>query len=218
MYELDEIAMAGEREMLYRFLSGVCLNPPSDSLIEMIKNRSILSLFENEVVEESFKEMSQFIDEASKMENLTDELTAEHASLFMLPSDYIPHEAVFLDKGKRLGGKVTMSVKQFYENAAADIHEQCKDMPDHIGMELEFMALLCKMEKELRDAGDSEALDKCIHLQKAFLNEHLLKWAYQCFEKIIERASLGFYKALARLAIEFMKSEEEQIAELYTNA
>jgi len=218
MYESDEIAIAKEREKTYRFLSGLCLNPPSDSLLTMIKNRSILLLFEGEGAEKSCKEIARFIDEASGIENLSDELSAEHTALFILPSDFIPHEAVYLDKEKRLGGRVTMRVRQFYESAGADILEQCQEMPDHIGLELEFMAFLCRMEKELREAGDSESLNKCIHLQKAFLNEHLLKWGYQCCEKIIERANLGFYKAAAYLAIDFMKSEEEQIAELYVNA
>lgn len=214
MNEFDESAMTQIREMTYSFLSGLCLRPPSDSMIDMIKDGSILSLFLNDDESKSFSEMTRFVNETSKMENILDELTAEHASLFSLPSNYLPHEAVYLDKESRLGGRVTISVSQFYKKAGADIFENCIEMPDHIGMELEFMAFLCSMERKLREKADYTALDNCIYLQKSFLEEHLLKWVCQCCEKIIERATYGFYKAIAYMVMEFMDIETEYFAGL----
>lgn len=213
MNKFDESTMTQLREMTYRFLSGLCLNPPSDSMIDMLKDRSILSLFKDGDVGNSYGEMSRFVSEASKMENISDELTAEYASLFSLPSNYLPHEAVYLDKEKRLGGRVTISVSQFYKRAGADVLENCIEMPDHIGMELGFMTFLCRMERELREKADYKALENCIYLQKSFIDEHLLKWVHQCCEKIIERATYGFYKAIAYMIMEFMNSEAEYFAE-----
>lgn len=214
MNEFDESARTQVREMTYRFLSGLCLKPPSDSMIDMIRDGSILSLFQDDDEIKSYSEMARFVSEASKMENISDRLTAEHASLFSLPSNHLPHEAVFLDKEKRLGGRVTIGVSQFYKKAGADILENCIDMPDFIGMELEFMAFLCRMEMKLREKADYAALYNCIHLQKDFLDEHLLKWVYQCCEKIIDRTKYGFYKAIACMIMEFMDSEADYFAEL----
>src|SRR4030066_496172 len=106
--------------------------------------------------------MARFVREASEMENISEELAAEHTSIFVLPSSHLPHEAVYLDREKRLGGRVTISVSQFYEKAGADVLESCIEMPDHIGMELEFMAFLCKMEKEMQGNADYTALKDCI--------------------------------------------------------
>ncbi|HAK89055.1 MAG: hypothetical protein A2077_03105 [Nitrospirae bacterium GWC2_46_6] len=218
--ELEAIT-AGERERTYRFLSGLCLKPPSDSLITMIKDGSILSVFQDnyedgEGIESYPAGLFEFVRQAESMPDLKDELEAEHTALFVLPSDVIPHEAVYLDRDQRLGGRVTISVIQFYEKAGANILEECISMPDHLGMELEFMAFLCSIEKESWEKTEIEALHKCIELQKEFMDEHLSKWVYRCCEKIIERAEYGFYKAVARSITEFMKNEEEYIAELYS--
>lgn len=219
MSEIETVA-AGEREALYRFLSSLYLRPLSDSLIAMIKDKSILSFFQDgdkgrEEGGSWFSGLSEFVEQAQTMANLNDELEAEHASLFMLPSGVIPHEAVYLDKEKRLGGGITMSVRRFYERAGADILENCIDLPDHLGMELEFMGFLCKLEKELRKGADAPALQKCVAFQKKFIDEHISKWAYKCCEEIVAYATYGFYKAIARYTMEFLKSEEEYVSEGY---
>lgn len=215
MAEFNEAAFAEEREITYRFLSGLCLNPPTEELINAVKDMSILSLFEDDGESKAWKEMAKFVSSASQIANLSENLAAERTALFALPSAHLPHEAVYLDNEKRLGGKFTISVRQFYEKAGADVLDSCIEMPDHIGMELEFMAFLCKTEKDLRKYGDKEGLNNCIYLQKTFLDEHLLKWVYDCCEKIAEKAQLGFYKGIAYLIIEFMNSEKEYIEELY---
>lgn len=218
MTELDGLTTAKEREDRYRFFSGLCQKPPSDSLINTVKDRSILSIFEDEGRGRAWEEMANFVASSYDIGDLQNELAAEHTSLFVLPSSYLPHEAVYLDKDKRLGGKVTISVGQFYKKAGAEVLDSCIEMPDHIGMELEFMAFLCKRERELRESGDYAGLDNCILLQKEFLDEHLLRWVHQCCEKIIERAKYGFYRAVAYLIIEFMESEGEYVTELYAES
>jgi TorA maturation chaperone TorD len=214
-----EAITAVERERTYRFLANLCLNPPSDSLIAMIKDRSILSVFQDDGGSGEAASyppgLLEFVGQAEGISNLKDELEAEHTALFVLPFGVLPHEAVYLDKEKKLGGRVTISVREFYEKAAADIHENCIEMPDHLGMQLDFMGFLCKIERESWERSEMESLQKCVELQKAFLGEHLLKWVYQCCETIIEKATYGFYKAAARFMAGFIKSEEKYVAELY---
>jgi TorA maturation chaperone TorD len=215
MNKIEESVVAGERWRTYKFLSGLCLKPPSGSLISILKDGSILSVFKDYKDSKGYFELAGFIDEIPEITNIENELSAEHTTLFVLPSAFLPHEAVYLDKEKRLGGRVTISVKQFYEKAGADILKDCTEMPDHIGIELEFMGFLCKLEKELWEKVDLMALQKCIEFQKAFLEEHLLKWVFQCCGKIIERATYGFYKAIANLIMEFVRSEKEYLTELH---
>ena len=213
MGKIEEQNTAEEREKMYKFLSSLCLKPPSDSVISMIEDGSILTGLEGDI--KGYAELWKFVNEASQMTDLKNELEAEHTALFVLPSGVIPHEAVYLDKEKKLGGRVTMSVKQFYEKAGTEILDNCIEMPDHMGMELEFMGFLCKLENRLWEKADLLAIQKCIELQKTFLDEHLSKWVYQCCEKIIERATYGFYRAIAYLIMEFVKNEKEYVAELY---
>jgi len=216
--EMESIT-AGERENTYRFLASLYLKPPSDFVIAMIKDGSILSAItcEEKGADSSFYSgLAEFVKNAAERPGLKDELETEHSALFVLPSGVLPHEAVYLDRDQRLGGRVTMNVRQFYETAGMEITDSCIEMPDHIGMELEFMGFLCKLEKEFWDKAAISSLQKCIAFQKVFLNEHLSKWAYQCCGKVIESSTSGFYKAIAHLTMEFMKSEEEYVSELYT--
>lgn len=209
---------AGERAETYRFFAGLCLKPPSDSLVAIIRDRSIVTVMKIDKGSKGHAEMQSFIDKAAGIPDLKNELEAGHTALFALPSGVLPHEAVFLDKEMRLGGKVTVSVRQFYEKAGAEILNGCIEMPDHLGIELEFMAFMCRMEAELRMKKDLSALQKSIELQVGFLGEHLLKWANQCCEKIIEKTSSGFYSAVAYLIMDFLKDEEEYVAGMFSGA
>ena len=201
---------AGERENTYRFLAALCLAPPSDALISMIRDRSVLSAIADEA-----SHLSLFVDEASKISSLKEELEAEHTAIFTLPSGAIPHESVYLDKNRRLGGSVTIGVAEFYLRAGADIVDASIAVPDHLGMELEFMGFLCGIEKELWESDDSDALAKCVALQREFLEEHLMKWVGPCCERIMESALYGFYKAIALFTLSFLRGEEEHVADLW---
>jgi len=217
----DKTVQAYERENIYRLLSALCLRPPSDTLIDMIRKGSILSIFscgeEGDSEDTSWRlEMKEFVKTAGTIPNLKEELEAEHTSLFVLPGGVLPHEAVYLDKEKRLGGRVTISVKQFYDKAGASILQDSINMPDHIGMELEFMSFLCRMEGELLERADLAALQECIRLQYEFLQEHLLQWVFQCSKKILELSRYGFYNAIAHLLTDFMEGEREYVLGFYT--
>ena len=214
MSEKDIIA-AGDRERTYGFFAGLCLQPPSDAVIDMIRDGSIVSVFHGGAGAGADRHLLEFILQADGIKNLRDEMDAEHAALFALPSGVLPHEAIYADKEKRLGGRVTMSVSSFYECAGATVIEESKEVPDHLGMELEFMGFLCNLEKQLWEGSDRPMLVKCIELQKTFLEEHLSKWAYRCCDEITRRAAYGFYKAVAHSIKEFLKYEEEYIKELY---
>lgn len=218
MSEMESIT-AGERENTYRFLASLYLKPPSDSIIAMIKDGSILSAItaneESNTGSPFYSELADFVKNTAEMPNLKDELEAEHTALFALPSGILPQEAAYLEREKRLGGRVTISVRQFYEQAGMEILNSCIEMPDHIGMELEFMGFLCKLEKEFWEKAAISSLQKCIEFQKTFLNEHLSKWVYQCCENAVKKSTYGLYKAIAHLTMEFMKSEEEYVSELY---
>jgi TorA maturation chaperone TorD len=139
------------------------------------------------------------------------ELEAEHTALFVLPSGVIPHEAFYLDTEKRLGGRVTIAVERFYRRAGISILDRCIEMPDHLGIELEFMAVLCRLEGDLEEAGETAAVQRCLEFQRTFLEEHLSRWAPECCESIIRQARYEFYKAIAGFTMEFLRSEQARL-------
>lgn len=205
---------AADRKMIYEFISGLCLRPPTEAMISMIRDGSIMELVQADPKSEGRNELEKFVKLSAGMSGLQNELDAEHTSLFMMPGDVIPHEAAFLDRDQKVGAGVTISVENFYKSAGADILSECIQMPDHIGMELEFMEFLCGIESEARRKGDIEALKKCIEFQGEFLEDHLLKWAFQWSEEVLNHSQNGFYRAVALLASEFLREEEEYVTNL----
>lgn len=137
-----------------------------------------------------------------------EELEAEHTALFVLPSGVIPHEAFYLDAEQRLGGRITIAVERFYRTAGIRLLDRCIEMPDHLGVELEFMAALCRLEGDLEEMQDPAALERCVKFQRRFLAEHLSRWAPDCCENVVRHARYGWYKAIARFTTEFLRSEQ----------
>ena len=186
------------REQHYRLLANLYLRPPSEALLEAIRDGGVLP-----------------IATAAPGEGApatTADLEAEHTALFVLPSGVIPHEAFYRDRDQRLGGRVTIAVEQFYRRAGIRVRDRCVEMPDHLGLELEFMAALCRLEAGLEEAPDAAALERCVAFQSAFLEEHLSRWAPECCENVIRHAQGGFYQALARFTTEFLSSEQAHLA------
>jgi len=207
---------AAERRLIYEFLSGLCLKPPPAAIVEMIQDGSVLALIQAGPESKAYEEMEAFVSESADKPGLETELAVEHTSLFVLPSGVLPHEAVFLDKYQRLGGSVTIGVREAYRRAGAQIEKECLEMPDHIGMELGFMKFLCAMESECWLNGAAEgSLEKCVELEEEFLREHLLKWAFDCMEKILDETDNHFYKAVAHLIAGHLEEETEYVASLY---
>ena len=202
---------ASEREHQYRFLASLYLRPPSESLLGMIRDGSIVPAFAGGPGEEGPADLREFLAETPGLPGLEEELAAEHAALFVLPSGVIPHEAFYLDPDKRLGGKVTIAVQRFYAGAGLSLLEHCIEMPDHLGLELEFMAALCRLEGELEETRDAAALPRCVEFQRTFLEEHLSRWAPECCENVIRHARRGWYRAIAHFTLAFLRSERAHL-------
>ncbi len=98
-----------------------------------------------------------------------DEAAAAHHDVFGF--NIFAYESTFLDETARAGGRVTEHVSDFYRDAGFPIVET-SESPDHVGVELNFLGFLSKMEAE-HDGADAEAARE---FSRAFLDTHLLRW------------------------------------------
>jgi TorA maturation chaperone TorD len=208
---LQELAQA--RAKSYRVLSALYLSPPAEALAAEIRRDSLVVEDASHALRGAARELSAAFCEFDPpaAERL---LAAEHTRLFVLPSGVLPHEAVFLDENRRLGGRVTESVRRFYREAGAEASEQCLELPDHVGVELEFMAFLCGIEAQLRQQADAAGLRRCVELQERFLAAHLGRWHTPFCEKLAAESRSDVYRALARLTLAFLDVELARVPAL----
>ena len=198
--------IAAGRAKTYAVLAALYTTPPSEELAAMIRAGG-LAPEGSGALGAAANELTEFFRQAASEGYSGNELVAEHTRLFVLPSGVVPHESFYLDENKRVGGHVTSGVQRYYEAAAARHSSTCLELPDHVGVELDFMKFLCDVEEQFWKEPNWDGVQKCLELENGFLAGHLLRWHRALCEKILVETNLDIYRALARLTIEFLDAE-----------
>lgn len=206
-------AVAAGRGKTYAILSVLYSAPPSGELMDMIHAGGLVQQ-DDSPLGDAANDLTAFFRDGAFGDRLDSELAAEYTRLFVLPSGVIPHESFYRDENKRVGGRITAAVRQYYQEAAAQLTGACLDLPDHMGVELEFMKFLCDIEAQFWKEPNRAGLQKSLDFQNTFLSEHLLRWHKPLCEKVLDETQLDMYRALARLTIEFLEAERAFVPEL----
>ena len=136
-----------------------------------------------------------------------EELAAEYARLFIVPGTSLhPYESVRRGE-KQLWGDRTVEVQQAYHEAGFDLAPEAHQIPDHIAVELEFLAHLATEEAEQWEAGSREEAEVLRHRQKAFLGDHLGVWGIEFASALKEETSQPYFKFFAALLEELIQSD-----------
>ncbi len=135
----------------------------------------------------------------------------EFMALFKVPGGrYVaPYESVFRDiheiEGQRVGGLLlgqsAVDVQKWYRLAALEFKDDCKELPDHIALELEYLAHLCGKACEFTAAGDEAHLRRALEMQRDFLAAHICSWIGALRDRIVEKTRSAFYRTVADMAV-----------------
>ncbi len=83
-----------------------------------------------------------------------------------------------------------------------------RERPDHISVELEFMALLARKEVLARERNLEDAAEECARSQAHFLRDHLGCWAPGLGRRITRLAAADpFYAAAGRLLTAWVEAD-----------
>ncbi|MFN3973958.1 MAG: molecular chaperone [Dehalococcoidia bacterium] len=80
--------------------------------------------------------------------------------------------------------------------------------PDHISVELEFMAFLCEREGQAWRRKDLAAGVAMLEQEKAFLEEHLVQWLPLLARALSQHNASSFYATVAEGAVAFVFHEQ----------
>jgi len=111
-----------------------------------------------------------------------------------------PYGSVYLDESGRVMGNSTMDVIKWYEREGLARSDDCKDIPDHIAIELEFVSFLLYKEVHALENSDPHTAKEYAAKQHLFANAFLCPWAPEFCEKIRHGTDNDFYAALAGCA------------------
>lgn len=142
-------------------------------------------------------------------DDVLEALGLEFTALFVGPGDHAaPYASVYLGgEGASLWGPETVWVRRFIENAGFDFRAEYHGFPDHISVEMEFMAEMTAREAAALDGADTSTAATCRHLQREFVGDHMAKWIPPFCDKVVRGARMPFYDAFARLGDDFVEDE-----------
>jgi len=179
----QEIALANSRA--YHLFSQVMLEGMTDDILLIIN---------------TLPELDD-IDSQS-----TDDWKADHYALFGM--NVFPYETVFLTEDGLLGGALSESVARAYYDPG--FRSEDGQTADHIGNELAFMSFLCGAEADAREDEVVQAIYHMTHLQRQFLDQHLLRWLPSLVLAIHQQMDERF-SAIADLALDLVLTHRQSL-------
>lgn len=137
---------------------------------------------------------------------LDDELAGEHARLFSQTTPVSPCEGHYFasDKGVLMG-----QLAKLYELFGARVGGSERESADHIGVEVEFAALLSVKEALALDAGAEaeESLEVTRRARQVFMQEHLGRFTDELGARLAESSRHPFYALLGEVLARWVAAD-----------
>ncbi|HSF82111.1 MAG TPA: molecular chaperone TorD family protein [Anaerolineales bacterium] len=126
-------------------------------------------------------------------EDHSSELAQAYTRLFLGPHKPLvyPYESVYIEG--QLGGITCDQVKRCYAEAGLKLSTNQHQLPDHISVELAFMAYLAAQEEQ-----DTDQAQAWRQKQRRFLLDHLARWLPTFWQKIENSRAHPYYREAAR--------------------
>lgn len=206
--ELEELNI--NRELVYRLLARM-MKIEADS--ELLKQLGQLKFPEDGVeadMAEGYLLLQSFLQQQD--EAVIDNLAVDFARIFLgagtvgFDAAY-PYESVYTSEKHLVMQDARDEIVAVYRARGVDKDSELDIPEDHIALEFEFMAELCRNTVQACQKNEVEIADKCMQEQKEFLDKHLFRWVPEFCRDITKYAATDFYRAAAKLVSGYMKLE-----------
>ena len=202
---------AVSRGRIYGFLCRVITREVDESLLNWCRDQAKVGLWADLRID-----LSAFLEEQSQ-HDLIEDLAVDYCALFVTSGRTgTPHESVHVQASDRkeesvlLWGDSASDVKDLYREAGFEIDENEHQLPDALGVELEFMERLCSREAQAEKENRPKDVDRARELQARMLNKHLSQWTPAWARKLACAAKSEFYRSMLNFTADFIDWEAEE--------
>jgi TorA maturation chaperone TorD len=229
--ETDAVDLA--RECLYRFLSAVVTGPYDDGWFRVLDTHSqelASSAAEllRAVADPGANSLGpcelgvEDLDLAGLLANLRKpigDLRTEHDHAFglVIPRECPPYETEYFPSSENFARSQQMAdIAGFYRAFGVEPSADRPERPDHLGLELEFMAVLF-MKKRMAlasaetNADATEQASVCERAERDFFRDHLAWWVPTFASGLSRKAKGGYLRALARVLAAVVPVERRRL-------
>lgn len=199
------------RIALYALISRLMLVEVDDTFLNSIENdEAMLALFPN------YKGWSKRT-ELSRKELAEQYYNVDFTNLFLM--HLVPYESFYTREDQMIESGGDNPVIELYNELdfRVELDKARVVSADHIGVELEFMYMLCTAQKKALEAEDKEGICELFQVQRAFLKEHLLEWAPMFLINAKRESRTPLYHDGAELTLEFLLSDFEYITQMLSD-
>lgn len=149
----------------------------------------------------------------SDTESKRAELASDYARCLLgMHSDPVsPFESVWVSDTHLMMQEPRDEVLEMYRSEGVDVADSFNLPEDHVAIEFEFMALLCKRALAALEENNPLGLEVAIEKQEAFLRNHLAVWVPDFCDKLHARSTTAFYKEIACFAKSFVQSDLQAV-------
>jgi TorA maturation chaperone TorD len=209
------------RTFAYDILKCAFLQEPSTEFITHLIQGEIIQAFpftdSCAALAEATNRIVHYLKEPGVLSGKNyDHLHWDYTRMFIGPAKLPapPWESVYRDADHLHFSKETLDVRNAYRKYNLLPKDFGREPDDHIGLELDFMHKLCEKARERARIGDETGLAEILKDQKAFLDEHLLKWVPDWTRDVVNSAQTDFYRGMVLLLDAFLKLDGELTEEL----
>jgi putative dimethyl sulfoxide reductase chaperone len=204
---------ASRRSVVYWTLSELFLTCPDTSFVERLRQilrPGPLSGTSGQLTKHLRAIRRTLPRDPSGVEILAVEYTRAFGAVspaYGLPA---PYQSVHLQSDAP--AEVRAGVSRFYLDAGLMLVDSAAP-PDHLGVELKFLSLLCHNETKAWRAGKDEVAVRLLGQQSNFHNNHLMSWVPQYLAMLRARSNHPLYKNVALLALEIVTEHDDSCKE-----
>ena len=196
-----------QRSLMYRFLS-VALRPPAEGFAAAAQDGAWRAT--QQAARAAGEKVAASVESArDACAGLTPEaLTDDYHRVFghQIGVDCPLYESQYAAGEVFQQAQCLADIAAFYRAFGLDVGEEVRERPDHLSLELEFMHVLAYREAYARSHHGPDEVALLIDAQRAFLRDHLARWA-PSFSRLVVRKTSGPYGALAALLLEWGAAE-----------
>jgi len=198
------------RIALYALISRLMLIEVDSKFLEQIESDAgLLELFPN------YKAWGKR-EEVSREQLIEEHYNVDFTNLFLM--HLVPYESFYTRDDQMIESGGDNPVVELYNELdfRVELTKARVVSADHIGIELEFMYMLCVAMQKAIIANDKEGICELFEVQRAFLKEHLLEWTPLFLINMKRESRTPLYHDGAELTLEFMLSDFEYITDSLT--
>ena len=213
----DAAALAGiaaRRSALYWLLADIVLTCPERAFVERLQAELQAAPGEETPIALRLAAMRSALpqpDDAAGVERLAVEYTRLFGGLregYGPPPPFESMQFVGYEASESMESAINA-----YAEAGFDLSER-GIAPDHLGVELRFMSMLCHREMQAwRGERSTEAMETLAR-QRDFMRRHLEPWAPQYWTRAVAGARHDFYRAAATIALDAASEDPALVEEL----